>query len=223
MIRSLKISAIASALIGSFLVLGGGTANADPYWQPVTQTSAFHCTSVPHPTHNVVVKSCVVVNNTATQAVAIVANYGTSAVSLAAPHVALYVNGPITYDRDCLSSTLSGGYTRACFAPTQTRPCSAVVDAWSNVLVQGTVSKSGHPPARCAPDQTACRSNASEIDFAATEAITEATRTLANFDLWRYTSDSLRSLRRARPTSSKTWSYLTWVKAHIITTRLASS
>jgi hypothetical protein len=79
----------------------------------------------------------VVVNATATQAVAIVANRGSSAVSLAAPHVELYVNGTISYDRNCLSSTLSGGYTRACFAPTQVRPCSATMQAWANFVVQG--------------------------------------------------------------------------------------
>ena len=137
MIRVLKTLTTLLAVVGLFLVLGGGTASADPYWQPVTETSKFHCTSVAHPTHLVTVKSCVVVNGNATQAVAIVANYGTTAISLEAPHVALYVNGPISYDRNCLSSTLNGGFTRACFAPTQQRPCSAVVQAWANLLVQG--------------------------------------------------------------------------------------
>lgn len=131
-----KTLATVLTLAGSFLVLGG-TASADPYWQEVTQTNKFHCTSVSHPTHDVTVKSCVVVNGNATQAVAIVANHGSSAVSLAAPNVVLYVNGVLTYDRDCLSSTLNGGFTRACFAPTQQRPCDAVMRAWSNVHVQG--------------------------------------------------------------------------------------
>lgn len=111
MIRVLKNWMASFAVVGLFLVLGGGAANADPYWQPVTQTNKFHCTSVPHPTHNVIVKSCAVVNSTGTQAVAIVANNGTTAISLEAPHVALYVNGPISYDRNCLSSTLNGGFT----------------------------------------------------------------------------------------------------------------
>jgi len=137
MVRALKALLSLSVLIVPFILLGG-TANADPYWQAVTKTNKFHCSAqVPHPSYNVTVQTCVVVNSTATQAVVIVANHGTAAVSLEAPHVELYVNGTITYDRNCLASTLSGGYTRACFAPTQVRPCSAVMHAWGNFIVQG--------------------------------------------------------------------------------------
>ncbi|WP_447001779.1 hypothetical protein ACRAKI_18635 [Saccharothrix isguenensis] len=138
MIRTLKTLLALSALIGPFMLLGGGAANADPYWAPVTRTSAFKCSlPVPHPFFNVTFESCVVVNSTATQAVAIISDHGTSAVPVEAPHVELHVNGSLSYDRSCLPSTLSGGYTRACFGPTQTRPCGTTVQAWATVGVQG--------------------------------------------------------------------------------------
>ncbi len=44
MIRVLKASIAVDTFIGSFLTVGAGAASADPYWQPVTQTSSFHCT-----------------------------------------------------------------------------------------------------------------------------------------------------------------------------------
>ncbi len=150
MIRVLKTLAIVLALVGSLLVSSGGAASADPYWQPVVATPSFHCTDIAHPSLYVIVSSCVVVNGTATQAVAIVGNYSSTAISLSAPHVALYVNGPITYDRNCLASTLSAGYTRACFAPTQVRPCSAVMTAWTNVIA------AGHSFAIWSPDRKMC-------------------------------------------------------------------
>jgi hypothetical protein len=139
MIRVLKTLVALSALIGSMMVFTGGAASADPYWQTFTVTSAFHCSSqYSHPTvAGVTVQTCVVVNGTATQSVGIVRNAGSTAVSLAAPHVRLYVNGTLSYDRYCLSSTLSAGYARACFAPTQVRPCSAVMTAEVNFVVQG--------------------------------------------------------------------------------------
>ncbi|WP_367130114.1 hypothetical protein [Saccharothrix sp. HUAS TT1] len=139
------ISAIA-ALIGPLLLLGGGAANADPYWEPVSKNSSFRCSYVvPHSFYDVTFQTCVVVNGNSTQAVAIVANHSPTTLSLEAPNVALYVNGPISYDRNCLTSVLTGGYTRACFGPTQTRPCSATVRAWSQVVVQGYVMSAWSP------------------------------------------------------------------------------
>lgn len=136
--RVLKTLVTLLALTGTLLVLGGGAASADPNWQPVTKTSKFHCSpEYLHPDYNVTVQTCVVVNGNSTQAVAIVANRDFTAVSLAAPDVALYVNGPISYDRHCDPSVLNGGYNRACFGPTQTRPCSATVQALTYVSVAG--------------------------------------------------------------------------------------
>ncbi|GGS21160.1 hypothetical protein [Actinokineospora fastidiosa] len=141
MARVLKALLALSTLVGSFMLLTSGPASADPYWEPVSKTSKFHCSGQRlHPTHDVTVQTCVVVNSTATQAVAIVANFGGSAVSIEAPNVALYVNGPISYDRNCLASTLSAGETRACFGPTQQRPCSATVTAWAQYIIQGWVT-----------------------------------------------------------------------------------
>lgn len=135
--RVLKTLVTLLALTGSLMAISGGAASADPNWQPVTKTSKFHCgPEVQYSDLPVTVQTCVVVNGMSTQAVAIVANHSFAALSLAAPDVALYVNGPITYDRSCLDSTLNNGYTRACFGPTQTRPCSATVTAWSQVRVQ---------------------------------------------------------------------------------------
>jgi len=128
---------VALIAFATLLAVGAGTASADPYWQPVTITGKFHCSAAWHPTYTVSMQACVVVNGTATQAVGIVTNHSGPAVSIAAPHLELYVNGSLTYDRYCLSSTLNAPYTRACFGPTQQRPCSAVMYSWVYFNIAG--------------------------------------------------------------------------------------
>lgn len=140
-----KTVVLAAATIVALLGVSP-TATADPYWQPVTLTGDFHCSAnVPHSYFHAYMRTCVVVNGTATQAVAVVVNHGSSTIAIKAPAVQLWVNGALSYDRDCLSSALSPYTTTACFGPTQQRPCGTTVHADVTVTLGLTDLRASSP------------------------------------------------------------------------------
>jgi hypothetical protein len=152
MLRALRRSVVLAGLAITMLVGGSLTASADPYWQEVSITTKFHCSpAAAHPISGLSVRTCVVVNANATQSVAIVSNMSTFAVSIEAPNVELWVNGSLSYDRNCLKSTLNPGFVRACFGPTQQRPCGTWVRAEATYIIAGFATAVSSPVRQICP------------------------------------------------------------------------
>lgn len=114
------------------------SASADPYWQTFTKTSKWHCTYLPWHPPGLATETCIVVNGEYTQSVAIARNNTAFSYTIKAPNVRLYRSGALMYDRNCLRSTLSPGYSRACFAPTQKHACGNAVQAQTRISINGT-------------------------------------------------------------------------------------
>jgi hypothetical protein len=135
LIRGLLGAAI--AMVSSITVTA--PASADPFWQNFTKTPAWHCTIVQWTPPGLSTETCIIVNSQATQSVVIVRNFSGFAYTIEAPHVRLWRDGGLIYDRNCLQSTLNSGFARACFAPTVHYSCESHVQAQSALVIGGTL------------------------------------------------------------------------------------
>ncbi|WP_433281944.1 hypothetical protein [Micromonospora sp. CA-244673] len=109
------------------------SAQAAPGWQPYTYTSKWHCSQASSDTSIAAVSVCVVVNNTATQAVVTVTNTRSSTIQIQAPTLTLYSVGQALSTVSCNFSYLTAHQTTACFGPTFQRTCSQNAQAWAKV------------------------------------------------------------------------------------------
>jgi len=138
-----KVLGTATAAVGA-LAFAASPASAAPYWQVVSTDSNWSCSTYqPHQvSNNVNFKTCIVRNaNNDAQAVLVVQNKAT---------VAITIRGELTYTHDgfsnyitCKLSTLNPGFTRGCFAPTETDPGQMRADTvlWVNGSENGNYDK----------------------------------------------------------------------------------
>lgn len=134
------LAAVVLALLGTSAT---APASAAPYvWQTYTLTSHWHCTHRDWGTPGVSSAACVIVSGNSTQTAVIVSNNSTRPVTVIAPVLRLWVNGGFEYQHSCPQFTLNhgSGFSRACFAPTVTYPCSSY--AQSEVAV--TIDNAGY-------------------------------------------------------------------------------
>ncbi|GGS22804.1 hypothetical protein [Actinokineospora fastidiosa] len=127
----MRIIAFAAALLFANVVAMAAPAAADPYWQELYSDNKFHCASQSwlNDGYNARGEACVVVNGNSVQAVAHAFNNEPVAHVIEAPHVMLYKDGSLIYDRFCYESALGIYDSASCFAPTLNYPCGTYVQA----------------------------------------------------------------------------------------------
>lgn len=117
-------------------------------WQPYTWSDKWHCTwqSTPYGLGTVSMGACVIVNGTLTQSAVIVTNSSKGkSINISAIN-RLIANTNIVSAVSCNGSVLSNGYTRACFGPTKSFSCTAVVQGWTWVTLTDVTSPNWPDP-----------------------------------------------------------------------------
>jgi hypothetical protein len=130
------------SMLGLLIVVAGSVLAAPSAWaagwQSVTETSKFHCEGDYWYPPGVIVKVCIVINSTSTQAVTIIESGSPNSLQIRALSLRLWHNGAIIYDLDCSQTTLYYNQKRACFGPTKNYPCGHAVQAYAAPFVGGT-------------------------------------------------------------------------------------